>query len=51
MANERKDDALRQQPAREARPREGEPPVQDTKPGEEPLDEQSLDRVMRDCPL
>jgi hypothetical protein len=51
MANERRSEPRRQQPAREARSHESEPVVHDRSAAEEPLDEQSLDRVMRECPL
>jgi hypothetical protein len=51
MAKARKEEAPSQRPVPEARAREDEPRAQDAKTAEEPLDEQSLDRVMRDCPL
>ena len=51
MATERKDEPPRRQSPRETRPRESSPVTRDRDPAEEPLDEQSLDRVMRECPL
>lgn len=51
MAKERKDQPAQRTPTREARARETDQAAHERQTAEEPLDEQSLDRVMRECPL